>query len=323
VPFIVLVVAALFPVTMTIVNLFVCVTAVIFANVLRSASKRWPWVERVFGGVMKFERFYRLHPPKPFVYYVFFPLLFPYWLASEPARREFLLYKAINLATFAFVILGAVYQYFAYYRPELGIGAVLRVLLLTLLVEIVIVMTMLMPLATSIVKYRLAGQRGRLVMLLAVGGLSTTFAIVGLMARRDPVVSWSARERLFLRTEANGIAARDAQRAGAAAAMTALAKHKNDVDRDGKVVGEPIDAARAALATYYKRDEAQGFDLWLTRSKKRYLLVLYVESKGRKKRPPIFFARDRAGHEIDDPKQLPRGALAAMKIASDGVGLGL
>jgi hypothetical protein len=322
VPFVVLVAAALFPIGMTIVNLLVCVAAVVFASVIRAASRRYPVLERLLGGAMKFERYYRLHPPKPFVYYIFFPLFFPYWLASDAARREFVLYKAVNLASLAFVLLGGVYQYFAYYRPELGIGACARVLLLTLVVEIALVMVMLMPLATSIVRYRLAGQRDRLVTLLAVGGLSTTLSAAGLMARRDPIVSWAARERLVLRTEANAAGARDAQRAGAGAALAAIRKHRGGVDRDGKIGGEPLEKARKALATFYKADEAQAFDLWLTRSRRREVLVLYVESNG-SRRPAVFYARDRAGRELRDAKQLPRGALRAMRVASDGVSLDL
>ncbi len=318
VPFLVLVIAAIFPVTMTIVNLGICVVAVIFANVIRSAEQRWPVLERVFGGVMKFEQYYRLHPPKPFAYYIFYPLLFPYWLAVDHARREFVLYKAVNLATLAFVLAGATYQYFVYYRPELGVAACVHIMIVTLVLELLVVMVMLMPLATSIVRYRLAGQRDRLVALLVVGALSTTVAGVGLLAKRDPVVSWAARERLVLRTQANKSRARIAQLAGAKAAWAALPAHRDDVDTDGKVLGEPAEHARAALKKFYKDDEAQAFDVWLTRSKKSELLVLYVETKN-KKRPAIFVATDRAGHEIKNPKQLPKGALAAMKLAADGL----
>ena len=322
VPFVVLLLAALFPVGMTIANLGVCVLAVVFADVLRRGSRRWPALEHVIGGAMGFEQYYRLHPPKPFAYYIFFPLLFPYWLAVDHARREFLLYKAVNIATFVFVLLGAGYQYFAYYRPELGVFECLRIMAYTLLVELLLVMVMLMPLATSIVRYRLAGQRRRLVALLAVGGLSTSIALGTLVARRDPVVSWAARERLTMRTQANKIGARRSQHAAAKAAWGAIAAHRDDVDTDGKVLGEPIDRARVALAKFYKEDEAQAFDAWLTRSKKSELLVLYVEAKSTR-RPAIFLAVDRAGHEVRDPRKLPKGALDAMKLAADGLVLDL
>lgn len=318
VPFMVLVLAALFPVAMTLVELGVCVLAVLFANVLRSASRKWPVLERVLGGPMKFERYYRLHRPKPFAYYIFFPLLFPYWLTVDDARREFLLYKEVNLATLAFVLLGAVYQYFVYYRPQLGIGAVAHVMIVTIVLEIVVVMVMLMPLATSIVRYRLEGQRRKLVALFVVGGLSTLVALVGLVHRRDPVVSWAARERLVLRTEADTAGARKSQHDAAKAAWAAIAKHRTDVDTDGKIVGEPIESARKALGKFYKKDEAEAFDAWLTRNAKTEILVLYVETKG-KHRPTIFYALDRGGHEVRDPKKLPKGALHAMKLAADGL----
>lgn len=317
-PFLVFMAAALFPITMTLVNLGVCVVAVIFTNVLRTYAERFPILDKVVAGPMKFERYYRLHPPKPFAYYIFFPLLFPYWLSVDHARREFLLYKAVNLATLAFVMLGAVYQYFAYFRPQLGIGACVHVMLVTLVLEIAIVMTMLMPLATSIIRYRLAGQRRRLVTLIAVGALSTCVALVGLARRRDPVVSWSARERLTLRTKKELPAARGAQHVAAKAAWASIAKHQGEVETDGKVSGEPLDRARASLRKFYKDDEAQAFDVWLTRTAKSELLVLYVETTS-KRRPTIFYAVDRAGHEVRDPKKLPKGALAAMKLAADGL----
>ncbi len=317
-PFLVFVLAALFPVGMTLVNLGVCVVAVVFTNLLRTYAQRFPLVERVLGGPMKFERYYRLHPPKPFAYYVFFPLLFPYWLSVDHARREFLLYKAVNLATLAMIVLGAVYQYFAYYRPELGVSACLHVMLVTLVAEIVVVMTMLMPLATSIIRYRLAAQRGRLVALLAVGAVSTAAALIGVAHRRDPVVSWAARERLTLRTEKALPAARGAQHAAVKAAWSVLAKRRTDVDTDGKVEGEPLDRARKSLRAFYKEDEAEAFDVWLTRSGKTELLVLYVETTS-KRRPTIFYAMNRAGHEVRDPKKLPKGALHAMKLAADGL----
>ena len=47
-----------------------------------------------------FERFYRENPPKPFVYYLFYPLLLPYWLLNRTARRELLLYRGLTVVGF-------------------------------------------------------------------------------------------------------------------------------------------------------------------------------------------------------------------------------
>src|SRR5205085_299009 len=159
-PFMVFVMAAVFPVTATLVNLGVCLAAVAFADVARAAESRksffWPVVSKVLTGPLEFERYYRHHKPRPFAYYIFYPLLFPYWLSNDSARREFLLYKTVNILSLVFLVGTTVYDYFEYFQPQLGLRACLLVLLVTAVFEIVTVMVMLMPLATSLIKYRLA-----------------------------------------------------------------------------------------------------------------------------------------------------------------------
>ena len=319
-PFVVFVLAAFFPVGATLVNLGLCLAVVAFADVARAANKRVPLLSTVLTGPLDFERYYRNHPPKPFAYYIFYPLLFPYWLSNDVARREFLLYKTINLLSLAMLVGTTVYEYFVYFRPELGVRECLIVLFVTALFELVVVMTMLMPLATSLMKYRLASRRRRLVTLVVVGACSVAVAIFAIEKRRDPVVSWAARERVLLRTKADKAHARVATIAAAKAAWAAIPKHTGDIDADGKVEGEPLEAARTALKKFYKADEAQAFDGWVSHSQKGNsgVLVLYVESRGKKK-PPIFIALDRSGKEVRDPKKLPKGALDGMKLAADDV----
>lgn len=320
-PFVVFVLAGIFPVTATLVNLGLCLAVVVFTDVARAAHKRMPFLGVVLGGPLEFERYYRNHPPKPFAYYIFFPFLFPYWLAVDSARREFLLYKTVNLVTVGILIGSAAYGYFAYFRPELGLKECLLVLFVTGLFEIVTVMVILMPLATSLVKYRLANNRRRLVILAIVGMSSVAVAIVAVAARRDPIVSWSARERVLLRTQKNKPHAKSAQIAATKAAWSTLMKHRDDVEKDGKISGEPLDTARTALKKFYKDDEAQAFDAWASHGTAG-VLVLYVESRSKKK-PVIFVAVDRAGREIKDARKLPKGALDAMKLAADGLALEL
>ncbi len=319
-PFVVFVLASVFPVIPTLVNVALCLVVVSFADMVRTAQRRVPALTHVLTGPLEFEKYYRLHAPKPFAYYIFFPFLFPYWLANDSARREFLLYKTVNLVSLAFLVGTSVYEYFAYFRPELGVRECVIILLATGILETATVMIVLMPLATSIVKYRLLGRRDRLITLIAVGAVSVGLAIVAIAARRDPVVSWAARERVILRTQANKPKARVAQVAATKAAWAAIPTHKDDIDPDGKVEGAPIVAARDALKKFYKTDEAQAFDAWVSHGKAP-LLILYVE--GAHRRPPMFVALDRAGHEVKDQKKLPKGALSAMKLASDGIALDL
>jgi len=319
-PFMVFITAAVFPVTATLVNLGLCLGVVAFADVVRSAQKRVPLLSAFLTGPLEFERYYRSHAPKPFAYYIFYPLLFPYWLSNDSARREFLLYKTVNIVSLGMLVGTTIYEYFAYFRPQLGIAECLLVLFVTALFEIVTVMVMLMPLATSLVKYRLAGHRGRLTTLAVVGVLSVCVAIVVIERRRDPVVSWAARERVILRTKADKGHARAAHLAAAKAAWAAIPKHKDDIEEDGKIVGEALDAARASLKKFYKADEAQAFDGWVSHAKHGApgVLVLYVEGRGKKK-PPIFVALERSGKEVRDPRKLPKGALDGMKLAADDI----
>lgn len=320
-PFFVFVLAGIFPVGATLVNLGLCLAVVVFTDVARSAHRRVPLLGVVLGGPLEFERYYRNHPPKPFAYYIFYPFLFPYWLAVDSARREFLLYKTINIVSIGMLVVTGVYGYFANFKPELGLKECLLVLFVTGVLEIVTVMLVLMPLATSLVKYRLSGHKRRLVVLSIVGAVSVALAIVALTKRRDPVVSWAARERVLLRTKANKPHARTAQLAATKAAWTALTKHRDDVEKDGKISGEPLESAREALKKFYKEDEAQAFDAWASHGTTG-VLVLYVEAQSKKK-PVIFVAVDRAGREVRDSKKLPKGALLAMKLAADGLALEL
>ncbi len=317
-PFMVFIMAAFFPVTATLVNLGLCLAVVSFADVVRSAQTRVPLLATVLTGPLEFERYYRNHPPKPFAYYIFYPLLFPYWLSNDSARREFLLYKTVNIVSLAMLVGTTVWSSFTTFRPQLGLAECLLILFVTALFEIATVMVMLMPLATSLVKYRLAGQKGRLVTLVVVGALSVLVAIVAIEKRRDPVVSWAARERVILRAKADKGHARVAHVSAAKAAWGALKKDKDDIEQDGKLVGESIDAARDVLKKFYKADEAQAFDGWVSHSKNGTpgVLVLYVQGRG-KRRPPIFVALERSGKEVRDPKKLPKGALDGMKLAAD------
>jgi len=309
--------SALFPVTGALVMIGLALAVFLFGEAVRGLAERRPIVAKLLKGQLAFEAYYRTHKPRPFLYYVFYPLLFPYWLSVKKARDEFLLFKGYTLLSLALVVGGAVWQYFTAWRPELGLREFFFVLVAQLVVETLLVLMLVMPIVTTVVHFHAEGARWRLAAVLAIGLISSGIAIARIERRRDPVVSFSTRERVGMRTAKNPKASRDAEAAALKAAWTVLAQENDDVESDGKVGGEALDAAHAALTAFYKKDETQAFDLWLSRSKKRTVLVIYFEA--RRGRAPIFLAMDRKGREVTDPKQLPKGALVAMKHAADGV----
>jgi len=233
------------------------------------------------------------------------------------ARQEFWLYKGYTLVTAAILLLGAGWQYLTQWQPELGFVPFVRVLGLQLGVETLLVAMLVMPIATSVVHFSAQGARIRLAALLVVALGSSGYALYSLEKRRDPIVSFATRERVDLRTAAKPEAAHEAELAALRATWRLLPEERDDVEIDGKVGGELLAAAHQELARFYKPDEAFAFDLWLSRTERHKLLVVYFEA--RRSRPPLFLALDRKGNEVSDPADLPSGALVAMRYAARGV----
>lgn len=310
VPFALVLAAALFPVTGALLQVALGLAAFFAGEALRRWSARWKLVGWAASGQLEFEAYYREHPPRPFLYYVFYPLLAPYWLFQPEARREFLLFKGYTLASFAFLVVSLVVQYVMSFPPQLGVGSFLPIAAGTFAIETAVVLMFLMPIVTSVVHYHRRRESGLLAALLLVGFASSSFAIARLERRRDPIVSFATRQRVRMRTAAEPKAAQAAQTAALRAAWRALPKEKKDVDHDGKVEADVLDAAHEALMPFYKNDEANAFDLWYTHNAKTWLVVLYFEA--RRKNDPIWLAMTSAGAVTHDAKQLPTGAFNAM-----------
>lgn len=72
----------------------------------------------VFGAQLKFEDFYKQHPPRSFLYYVFYPFLFPYWLSQPVPRREFGLYRGLTTVGLLILVGGAGWDFYRKWYPE-------------------------------------------------------------------------------------------------------------------------------------------------------------------------------------------------------------
>jgi hypothetical protein len=306
--------ASLFPMTGALFNVGLALVVFLAREAVQLRIARWPWLRWLIGRELQLEAHYRMYPPRPFLYYVLYPLLFPYWIINPSARREFLLFKGYTLTSVLVLLVSVVVQYFVYWQPELDLRAYLPVVGITLGIELVFVLALLMPIATSIIALHQSFRRKRLLVLLIVGLLSTTWALFRVLHRRDPIVSYATRERVLLRTKISPRLARGAQLDALRAGWRHWRSLPDAVEGDGKVQGEVLDSAHEALEKFYKHDEAFAFDLWASPQRDPKMLVLYFEA--RRQRAPIWLGLTKAGEEIREPDKLPRGAFLAMLRAT-------
>ncbi|HKP64604.1 MAG TPA: hypothetical protein VJV78_48040 [Polyangiales bacterium] len=302
--------ALLFPVSGAVLQIALALLVFLAGSAARRYALRSPLFNALLSSQLEFEAYYRERPPRPFLYYVLYPLLFPYWLAVSDARREFLLYKGYTLISFGLLLVSLVWQYARAFPPELGLAEFAPLAVGTLVAEAVAVLTFSMPFVTSVVHFHRRRAPWRLGSLLLAAGISLALVGVRLERRRDPIVSYATRVRVRLRSEAAPAAAVEAQRAALNAAWPLVVHGAEDIDRDGKVMGEPLSAAHEALDRFYKFDEAAAFDLWYSNK----LLVVYFESH--RGHAPIWLARDDSGAITADEKRLPPDAFRAMRHAS-------
>jgi hypothetical protein len=314
-PFLLVFAAALFPLTGAIAQLVLALAVFFIGEAVRDLASKSRIARIVLGPQLAFEAFYREHPPRPFLYYVFYPLLFPYWLFVKPARREFLLFKGYTIVSFLLLVGSMAFQYYRNFPPELGPKQFAPIALGTLVAEAIVVLMFLMPITTTAVHFHLTHAPKRLVALLLVGLLSMSAALYRLEKRRDSLVSYATRMRVDLRTVAKPHDADKALGAALRVAWAALPAAKGDVDSDGKVEGHVLDVAHEALTGFYRPDEACAFDLWYTKKGKGAILVVYFEA--RRGHRPIWVAMDQTRTVTHDASRLPKGAFAAMERATE------
>jgi hypothetical protein len=304
--------AELFPVRGVIIDVSLALGLFIAGEAVQTWAKRTRLVRSLLSEALAFEAYYRSCPPRPFLYYLAYPLLFPYWLLNRDARREFLLFRGYTLGGLGILLVTLGWQYTTAWAPELGLRVYVPYVLLTLLVETILALAILMPVATTVVWYHSSFRRGRLAVVLSVGLISTTLVFIRLANRRRPIVSFATRERVVLRTQASK---RKAHRALLQAVRAARQHIPNDaIEGDGLVLGAPLDKAVETLQQFYKRDEAYSFNLWASPRRNPKVLVLYFEA--RRQRRPIWVAIGSDGAEIRTPSHLPRGAFNAMRAAT-------
>lgn len=316
VPAAVVVVAELVPMTAALVNMALALGSFFLGEVLRKHAEERGWLGAVLRRQLAFEAYYREHPPKPFVYYLFYPLLFPYWLAVREARREFWLFKGYTLLTFAVLVVSGLYRLVFVYAPELGPKDFLVPFAIGFVIETVAVVVLIMPMTTSVVALHRKNQSVRLAILLLVGLLSCGVSIARVVNRHRTFPSIETRWRVAQRTSVNKVAARTV---GAKALHVAWQKRREKAwgrEDDGLLAGPALDAAREALEGYYRADEAAAFEIWTTAKwDKSPMMVLYAE--GPRKGRPVYMAMRADGTVTEKIMDIPKPARKLMRTIGE------
>jgi hypothetical protein len=319
VPFGVVLLALLVPMTAALINMILALTAFFSGEILHGAAERRPWLKRVLRRQLAFEAYYRENPPRPFLYYVFYPFLMPYWLVSYQARREFLMFKGYTIVTGVIISCVGVYRYFFVYQPELGFKAFLVAFLIGFVIETLAVMMLIMPMTTSVVALHRKRQHWRLVALLAVGIASTGAAFVVLAKRHRTFPSLETRQRIVERSAVDRAKSKKAMRRALESAWTVRRSAPRDQwerETDGTVLGAPLDEAREILGEFYRSDEAGAFELWTTGKKERpKMMIIFAE--GRKKGVPVWLGMRDGGALVETLPDVPKAARRAMRSAGD------
>lgn len=235
--------------------------------------------------------YYRDEPPKPFLYYVFFPLLAPYWLFRPRARREVVLYKSFSLAALGLLLATRAYDYFTAWAPTLPFRLFFAESAASFVVELLAFFLIIFPLTSTVVTYEVSGARRRLWALGCVAAVSLVVGGVGIAHRKKHRVRSDVAMRMALRAQRSEPAAHAALEHALEDARTALPPGGLPrVKWSAPLDGEPLERAQATLEQFFRPDEAAAFFLFTTEDKAGHpALVLYAFSDGRR-RPAVWRA---------------------------------
>src|ERR1700753_327368 len=99
-PFVIVLAAELFPVRGALIDVGLAMSVFLLGEAPRKFASRFRLLGLVLKEAFAFEVYYRERRPRPFLYYLAYPLLFPYWLFNREAREEFLMFRGYTLYSF-------------------------------------------------------------------------------------------------------------------------------------------------------------------------------------------------------------------------------
>jgi hypothetical protein len=300
-------VAVVFPMLGVVINVALTLVVFAFAEAMRERSARSRILEKAVARRLAFETYYRENPPRPFLFYVFYPLLLPYVLSKPVMRQELLLYRGLTGGGVAILAAASAFDFYEHWLPELGFLPFITVWVMLFAVQTLALFVFLLPISTTVVKFHSERRLTELWVLFAAAAISVSIAIVQLVQKRGHIVSWVTTHRVALRTRAQPDAARAAQLGALHAVADNFAELRASTDEAGWVEGDSGQRAEDQLGLFYKSDEAYAFSLHALPARAPEVLVLqcWLPGDGRL----IWKAIKKTGVEITDPKQLPTGVL--------------
>lgn len=190
--------------------------------------------------------YYREHPPKPLLYYVFYPLLFPYWLWKREARKELLAYKRVGALAVIITVVTGFYDYYRNWDP-MPAKLFLKAAFANSVLGLLITMIFVMPIVTTLIGYQARRHLKSIAALIILG--VTLGGTMSLAMRQVETVPFQTQARLKARIKWRPDPARAVMRA-------ALDRAIGQRERP-----EALRVAREELATYFRPDEVRAFRL--------------------------------------------------------------
>lgn len=235
--------------------------------------------------------YYREHPPKPLLYYVFYPLLFPYWLVKREARQELFAYKRVGALAVVITVATGFVDYYRNWDPmpaKLFFKAAFANSVLGLLITMIFVM----PIVTTLIGYQTRRHLKSIAALLVLG--VTLGGMMAIAMRRIAAVPFQTQARLKMRIQWKPDAAR-------AVMHDALERGVQEPDRAAAEA-----RARQILATHFRPDEARAFRLLGGDG----VVILFAKTKNHEY---AWAARTKAGW-ITTAAELPEAARTAFEL---------
>jgi len=251
---------------------------------------------KLFGGMTKLGAYYDEHPPKPLLYYIAYPILFPYWLFVRDARREFLLYRKLGAVTVVILVASAIVEYVRLWRP-LPFGFFLTSFIVTLMFQLLITFALVMPIVTTVIMFHQHRLKKTLIVAasiaLVLGGL------VGVALHIKQPITASAKMRV------NARVVFEKERA-VTTLEHALDAYAAVVAKDPNATDAAEDAARDVLGDLFRPDEQRALKFYADSGG----VMIYLKSR----HGFVFLGRAANGRYITKVDDLPAAARAAMKL---------